>query len=1323
MSLMCWNARGLGSPRAFRNLFLCIRKNRPNLLFVMESKLAAGCGERFRLRLSFDSVFEVPRNGLRGGLLLFWNSAFDVNILNYSSNHIDYCMIMLLLYPGLFLVILMTIYLLMIVRVVPLPPPSAMMHFQNFIQKFSFSPLHPVGNVYTWKHGSLFERLDWCIANNNWHSLFPRATLHHLGFYGSDHRVLKVVLQDESMQGSIVKTFMFENHWLMENSFFDTVKSAWTNSNLPSYNNKLDHFLLKQGSCVQAIQNWNSSSTSLSKRINTLEKSINTLTSNLPLSQDQLNHVHSLQSQLDSLLLKQEVFWKQRSKVHWLQAGDRNTKYFHKTASIRKRGNFIRSLKCENGQKVSTFPEISQEILTYFSTLFTSQSSNQAAISTILSAINTSLAPDQISFLNSPFTENEVHQALFQLSGDKAPGLDGLNPSFYQKNWHVIGHDLSLAILDILNGNTALSPINNTLTVLIPKKSHATTLKDYRPISLCSTLYKIVAKTIANRLKLVIGSIISPNQGAFISDRIIFDNILIAQEVVHAINHRKQGKLGWVGLKLDMEKAFDRVEWDFLIAILQHFQFPPKFINLIYQCVSTVSIRFKVNGSITNAIYPSRGIRQGDPLSPYLFLLCSEGLSAALKYQERVGLLRGISISRHAPQISHLLFADDTLLFTTATVSSCHAIKEALAVYHLASGQTVNFSKSSMLFSPNTPTSISDYFFQHLGMTPKPFISKYLGVPQCFGRSKKDSFDFILHRVSSHLNVWNSKLFSKAGKEVLLKAVIQAIPSYAMSCFRLPVSICHKIEKLMAQFWWGSMGKGSKIHWKSWNHLCVSKFFGGLGFRSLVHHNQAMLAKQAWHIYSNPNSLLFVVLKAKYFHHSTFLDADLGHTPSFTWRSVLWGRDLLKKGLLWKVGNGETIRTVEDFWVPEVRKIQYKAGCSPPSDKVSFFLHPEGYWNREALNTYFDPPTVSSILHVPIGGCDKEDFLIWNNHPSGILSVKSAYHIANAGSLPPSSSNSSLSKKWWTTLWSLNIPPKVKTFIWRVYHHILPVSLNLFLKKSLPSPSCSSCNCPTETVSHALLDCSSAAKSWKLSPFRSFFLSNRHQDIKWFLVTAFTDLPKKDLMHFLGLLWAIWHNRNRKLFADFFMLPNDVVSWASAFITDFQDAQLKKQSALALQPSSPHQYSSSRLSQGFYRLNTDAAKDVQSGKLGFGAVIRDWKNRIVAGLSTPVPGNVNPLMAEALSLRSSLLWCYNIKIPLAVIETDSKVLVEKIRNEKSDLSALSDVIQDIRLSLSYFPTASIRYIARSFNRNAHCLARKALGLDREKCWNGSVPVL
>uniref|UniRef100_A0A803PV88 Reverse transcriptase domain-containing protein n=1 Tax=Cannabis sativa TaxID=3483 RepID=A0A803PV88_CANSA len=1151
---------------------------------------------------------------------------------------------------------------------------------------------------------------------------FPKTTLYHLGFYSSDHRVLRVVLEDDSMAPPKHKRFMFENFWLTEPSFFDTVKSSWFQSSSSRDLPSLNGFLQKQQACVNDIRTWNEGFQSLTFRIRALEKSINNINSNLPLSSDNIKQVTALQSQLDSLLYKNEILWKQRSKIHWLQAGDKNTRYFHNKATVRRKKNHIRKLKCGDGRLVTSFEEICKEVCSYYGNLFQTQHSDGGATNLLLSALDKSLDTQQIHFLDSPFEANEIQQALFQLSGDKAPGIDGLNPVFYQKNWNVIGNDLTAVILNVLNNPVDLSAINETLIVLVPKKSNASTLKDFRPISLCTTLYKIVAKTLSNRLKLVLGSIISPAQSAFLSERIIFDNIFIAQELVHAINHRKQGKLGWAGLKLDMEKAFDRVEWDFLLAILRKFNFPPKFINLIHHCISSVTIRFNINGQVSDPILPSRGIRQGDPLSPYLFLLCSEGLAAALRLQEQRGFFKGISIARTAPFISHLLFADDTLLFTIASPSYCDALKEALTLYNLATGQSVNYSKSSILFSPNTPPSVRSYFFDSLHLEPGPFISKYLGVPQCFGRSKKASFDFLLQRVSSQLSVWNEKLFSKAGKEVLLKAVIQAIPSYTMSCFRLPASTCQKIEKLMAQFWWGSMGKGSQIHWKSWRTLCSSKFFGGLGFRSLVAHNQAMLAKQAWRVLSNPTSLLATVLKAKYFHHNDFLKAKLGHSPSYTWSSLLWGRDLLKHGLVWKIGNGCSVRTFEDPWIPDMKSPCLGSNDLPPVETVDFFIDHQGFWNRDKLNYYFDNLSVSSILRVPIGGLHRDDTLVWKHDPSGVFTVKSAYHLANSTSLPPSSSNPSFFMSWWKTFWNLNLPPKVKNFSWRVYHHILPVALNLFRRKTIPQPHCSFCKNPVETVTHALLDCSRAAKIWKASPFRTFYLSNRYVDVKEFMLNGFDQLNKDSLSLLLSIMWAIWNSRNKKLFANSDMAPTDIVAWTHTFISDYQEAL-----------SNVNRYKSARILQrndidvtvpvNSYRLNTDAALSTERSKLGIGAVVKDWKGCVVANLAIPAAGALQSTLAEALALKAGLNWCQHIKIPLALVETDSKLLVDKVLGGKNDLSALSDIVTDIRNSLSFFPNVILRHTRRQFNGDAHNLARRALGLDEESCWNALLPVL
>ncbi|XP_030502710.2 uncharacterized protein LOC115717880 [Cannabis sativa] len=232
----------------------------------------------------------------------------------------------------------------------------------------------------------------------------------------------------------------------------------------------------------------------------------------------------------------------------------------------------------------------------------------------------------------------------------------------------------------------------------------------------------------------------------------------------------------------------------------------------------------------------------------------------------------GIQICRGAPHLSHLLFADDSMLFSTVTPRSSDALNAILHLYNRATGQLVNRDKSSILFSTNTSVDSQQQFRQFLNLTGEGFISKYLGVPHCVGRVTNSVFHYLLQSVSSRLNSWNDRSFSRAGKETLIKAVVQAIPSFAMSCFKVPKSTCLKIQSDIAKFWWGSQGI-SKVHWKNWSAISVSKFFGGLGFRTLTCHNQALLAKQAWRVWTNPDSLIHSILKARYFKHTDLLNA------------------------------------------------------------------------------------------------------------------------------------------------------------------------------------------------------------------------------------------------------------------------------------------------------------------------------------------------------------------------------------------------------------------------------------------------------------------
>jgi hypothetical protein len=203
-------------------------------------------------------------------------------------------------------------------------------------------------------------------------------------------------------------------------------------------------------------------------------------------------------------------------------------------------------------------------------------------------------------------------------------------------------------------------------------------------------LYKIAAKVLANRLKLVLPYIISPQQSAFIPGRLITDNVLAAYETLHSMHTRMWSKTGFMGIKLGMSKAYDRVEWDFLEAVMLRLGFSPWWVHLIMACVSSVTYAILINGQPVGHIRPSRGIRQGDPLSPYLFLLCAEALSSLLQQAERTGSITSIPTSKMGPRISHLFFADDSLLFCKANSVEWRRLIKILGKYESAYGQQLN---------------------------------------------------------------------------------------------------------------------------------------------------------------------------------------------------------------------------------------------------------------------------------------------------------------------------------------------------------------------------------------------------------------------------------------------------------------------------------------------------------------------------------------------------------------------------------------------------------------------------------------------------------
>lgn len=515
--------------------------------------------------------------------------------------------------------------------------------------------------------------------------------------------------------------------------------------------------------------------------------------------------------------------------------------------------------------------------------------------------------------LLKPFTREEVVQALKSIGNLKAPGPDGMPALFYKEYWDDVGDRV---VEEVLDGGPMPDCWNDTTIVLIPKKRKPEHIKDLRPISLCSVIYKLISKVLANRLKLILPDVISPAQSAFVPGRLITDNILIAYEMTHFLKKRKKGKVGFAAIKLDMSKAYDRVEWDFLRKMMQRFGFHENWIQLIMKCVSSVSYRIRVNGVLSDMFRPERGIRQGDPLSPYLFLLCAEGFSAMLAKAEKEGKLHGVTICRSAPSVSHLLFADDSLILCKANREEAQVLKHILSVYEECSGQMINAEKSAIMFSPNTSSDDRQGVMGALNIRSETFNEKYLGLPVYVGRTRTNVFAYLKERIWQRVQGWKENLLSKAGKEVLIKAVAQAIPVFAMGCFDITKEMCNQISAMIAQFWWNDQDKDNSMHWLSWEKLVSSKAEGGLGFRDLHSFNMPMLAKQGWRLIHNPGSLCARILKAKYYPATFLLEARVKEGCSYTWRSIMQGVGVLKEGIVWRVGNGQNINIWSDPWLP-----------------------------------------------------------------------------------------------------------------------------------------------------------------------------------------------------------------------------------------------------------------------------------------------------------------------------------------------------------------------------------------------------------------------
>lgn len=678
------------------------------------------------------------------------------------------------------------------------------MHDANiYLQDAQLFEAQAKGLPFTWRNSQddnpISTRIDHAFINQPWLSSFPDSFADFLDPSQSDHA--PCLFRMPSLRRRVIKPFKFFHHVIDHPDYAGTVRESWNTGLIVG----TDQFKLVRSLKIlkRPLRSLNKRHFSgISQRVKDQRDKVDALQRSLLTSPDTLTarEEHSERDKLNVLLTAEEKFYKQRSRVRWADVGDRNTPFYHRTVSSHASRNHIHYLKDSNERPIYSTDEIKTHAAEYFQSIL---GSTDLPSSPVTPAELQDLLPFRCSelqqnYLKRDVTAAEVKATLFAMPLSKSPGPDGYCVEFIRASWDIVGEDIILAVREFFRNGKLLKDMNTTAIALIPKKPEACSLTDYRPISCCNVVYKLISKIIANRLKPILTECVSPNQAAFLKGRSLGENVLLATELIKDYN--KSSCLKSAMIKIDIRKAFDTVCWDFVIKVLQAQHFPPMFITWVTECISSPRFSVAINGELAGFFEGKKGLRQGDSISPYLFIMLMEVLSRLLDKAEAVGSYRlhPLCVS---PKLTHLLFADDLLVFSDGSWGSTTGIKRVMDQFKDWSGLVTNESKSEIFYEGYTDTQatvLSDLS----GFRRGNFPTRYLGLPLSPKKISAAILQPFIDRIISKLHSWTVKFLSFAGKVMMISSVIYGMVNFWSSVFVLPKWFYAKVDSLCSGFLW-----------------------------------------------------------------------------------------------------------------------------------------------------------------------------------------------------------------------------------------------------------------------------------------------------------------------------------------------------------------------------------------------------------------------------------------------------------------------------------------------------------------------------------------
>ncbi|XP_062013360.1 uncharacterized protein LOC133729796 [Rosa rugosa] len=588
--ILAWNCRGIVNHETQRALVDMVHARNPSLIFLAETLTQPDLLNSIKTRLGFEGCICYQAEEESQGVALLWSADITVNFQSSSPHHIDVEVGKkgssdLWRFTGLYGFAARTqrhqtwnLIRTLAGEACALPwlmagdfneilcqldksggPPraaGAMDDFRGTMNSCGLYDMGYYGSRFTWSNRFTKERLDRAFQSTLWRESFPFSRVLTLPPSDSDHCPILIEVSAERLQPwQALRRFRFEELWHQYPKCTEIIKQCWAQ---PLTGNAINQLGAKINNTGTHLWEWHKKEVSKSKgEMRVIQEKMKDIMSH-PYTPQQYEEQRQLHVKYSALLAQEETYWRQRSKAFWLKDGDKNTAFFHRKTSNRRSKNRIKGLVDD----------------------------------AVLEAVDERVTPDMNSELTKPYVESEIKDALFQMHPSKSPGLDGMSSFFFQKYWHILSTDVCLGVKTFLETGELEYSANFTHLCLIPKIPDAIEANQYRPIALCNVLYRISSKVMANRLKKLLPSIISPLQSAYVLGRLISDNTLVATEVAHFMHKLHTQQEGFLSLKLDISKAYDKLEWDFLRAILAKMGFHAQRITIIMQMCGLSSILY-----------------------------------------------------------------------------------------------------------------------------------------------------------------------------------------------------------------------------------------------------------------------------------------------------------------------------------------------------------------------------------------------------------------------------------------------------------------------------------------------------------------------------------------------------------------------------------------------------------------------------------------------------------------------------------------------------------------------------------------------------------